>query len=75
MNMLDVKEINELYKLRAEEENYENQHTVDVVVVSDELIELSGVNELEPKTLTDQESIRRFLYGKRELERLLRDFD
>jgi hypothetical protein len=71
--MLEVKEICNTYKLKAEEENYENTKTVDILLLAEELIELSGIDYNSPKIMTDQESIFRFLKGKRELERLLRN--
>ena len=73
MNMVEVKKINRKYARLADEENYENEDTVNVLMISSEVIELSEKMEVDTNILVFGELRRRFQYGKRELERLIKN--
>jgi len=71
MDMVKVKEIEETYRLKAEEENYDNNKTVDILMIASEVIELKPLIGTEADILTWGEFTRRFNNCMKELEALI----
>ena len=60
MDLLKVKEINEVYKLKVKEENYENQKTMDIAIASSDVLQWGPLVGTEADVLAFGEFTRRF---------------
>ena len=71
MDMVKVKEIRETYMLKAKEEDYSSERTVDIAIAANDAVTWEPLVGTEADTLTWGEFTRRFEKAMTELEALI----